>query len=79
MIMRGITGKINKKTEEAIFKANRRMKNLLTIIDEMKDYAYMEIEKEVKYKTTGIKLKTVIDNNLDLFSDQAIQKDINLV
>ena len=35
MIMRGITGKINKKNEKVIFKANHRTKNLLAIIDEM--------------------------------------------
>ncbi|HDY88909.1 MAG TPA: HAMP domain-containing histidine kinase [bacterium] len=76
MIMRGITGKINKKTEEVIFKANRRTGNLLNMIDEMLDYAYMKSEDESHYSKKRIGIKSLIDYNLDLFFTQAEQKNI---
>ena len=79
MIIKGITGEINKKTSEVIYKANRRTGNLLNIIDEMIDYAYMKSEEEIKYEKNRIQLKTMIEYNLDLILNQAKDKGINLI
>lgn len=79
MIVKGITGKINQKTGEVIRKANRRTGNLLHIIDEMIDYAYMKSEEEIKYEKTRIQLKSMIEYNLDLVLNQAKDREINLL
>lgn len=79
MVMKGITGKINQKTEEVIFKANRRTGNLLNIIDEMIDYAFMKSEVEVNYEKNRVQLKSIIEYNLDLILNQAKEKGINLI
>ena len=79
MIMKGVTGRINQKTEEAIHKTNRRTGNLLHIIDEMIDYAYMKSEEDIKYEKTRIQLKSMIECNLDLVLNQAKDRGINLL
>jgi signal transduction histidine kinase len=79
MMLRGITGKITGKTEETLNKADHRTGNLLNIIDEMIDYAYMKSEKEIQYEKSDIRLREMIDYNVDLFSYQAKQRDIRLV
>ena len=79
MIIKGVTGKINQKTEEVIHKANRRTENLLNIIDEMIDYAYMKSEVEVNYENNRVQLKSIIGYNLDLILNQAKEKEINLI
>jgi signal transduction histidine kinase len=79
MIAKGITGNVNPQTKETIQKANRRTENLLNIIDEMIDYAYMTTDQETTYAKSSLGLKTIVENNIDLFSDQAMAKDMNFV
>jgi signal transduction histidine kinase len=79
MITKGITGPVNEQTMETINKANRRAENLLTIIDEMIDYAYMTTENESRYEKKRINLKEVIDHNIGLFTDMAKEKSIRLL
>lgn len=79
MIIRGVTGEANTKTLELVRKADRRTGNLLTIIDEMIDYAYMKSEDELRYTTTELNLKEVIDNNFDIFNSFAGQRNIELI
>ena len=78
MVMKGITGDISQGTQEVIVKANRRTENLLTMIDEMLDYAYMKSNDIEKYTFSRIQLKTIIKNNLDLIDNQAHEKGILL-
>jgi len=79
MIMKGITGDINPKTKDAIQKANHRTENLLTIIDEMIDFAYMKSDNEAVYEKKDLKMKEIIDYNIDLFTNRAVQKAIKFV
>jgi signal transduction histidine kinase len=62
-----------------IRKANRRTENLLTIVDEMIDFAYMSGDQEPRYKRTELRLRELIEANLELASSQAEQKKINLL
>lgn len=78
MVMKGITREKNQKTMEVIQKANRRAKNLLTMIDEMIDYAYMKSEKDALEGRTDITLKEIIERNLDLFEQQANTKGLSI-
>ncbi|MFC1541758.1 sensor histidine kinase [Candidatus Latescibacterota bacterium] len=79
MIMKGITGEINKETEDVLYKANRRTGNLLHIIDEMIDYAYLKSEEDIHYENIRIHLKSIIDYNLDLIMTLAKNKKINII
>ena len=78
MILKGITGETTQRTRETLQKANRRTENLLTMIDEMIDYAYMKAEEKIKYGKTGLYLKNIIDANIDLFLNAANEKDIQV-
>ncbi|MBN1411592.1 MAG: HAMP domain-containing histidine kinase [Spirochaetales bacterium] len=71
MVLKRITGEIPDKTDEILRKANRRIDNLLTIIDEMIDYAYMKSEEDAKYISQEINLREIIDYNIDLFTARA--------
>ncbi|UCF99995.1 MAG: HAMP domain-containing histidine kinase [Spirochaetaceae bacterium] len=79
MLIRGIGGKIAPRANELVHKANRRTENLLQIIDEMIDYAYMKSEEEVRYTKTALSVREIIDYQLDIHSGQAVQKNIDLV
>jgi signal transduction histidine kinase len=79
MILKGITGDINDRTKDTIKKADRRTQNLLTIIDEMIDYSYMKSEEEVKFDKTEIRVKDVIDYNLDIMQNMAQEKGLHFV
>jgi two-component system phosphate regulon sensor histidine kinase PhoR len=76
MVIKGITKDTNPRTKETIQRANLRAKNLLTMIDEMIDYAYMKSDEEVRYGRNEIRIKEVIDYNLELFYNQAHAKGI---
>jgi signal transduction histidine kinase len=78
MLIRGLGGKLAPRGHELIHKANRRTENLLQIIDEMIDYAYMKSEEEVRYTKTALNVREIIDYQLDIHSSQAIQKNIEL-
>ncbi|KKK48134.1 hypothetical protein LCGC14_3148200, partial [marine sediment metagenome] len=49
------------------------------IIDEMVDFAYMKSEEEVRYDKTDIRLKAIIDYDIDLFANRARQRNIQFV
>jgi signal transduction histidine kinase len=76
MILKGITGETSIKTKDAIHKANRRTENLLTMVDEMIDYAYMQAEEEVQYSKAEFRVRDIIDANLDVFSGLANEKGL---
>jgi signal transduction histidine kinase len=79
MLIRGLGGKLAPRAHELVVKANRRTENLLQIIDEMIDYAYMKSEEEVRYTKTDLNIREIIDYQLDIHSSHAIQKNIELV
>ncbi len=79
MILKEITGKIEPRTRETLQRADRRTENLLTIIDEMIDFAYMKSEEEVRYDKADIRLKAIIDYDIDLFANRARQRNIQFV
>ncbi len=79
MIMKGITGSIPDKTRRTILRANHRTTNLLNIIDEMIDFAYMKSEEDLTPETSSIDVVSNVKYNVDLYSTAARQKDIKLV
>ena len=80
MLLRGIGGPLEEKAGELVRKANRRTDNLLTIIDEMIDYAYMKSEEEgVRLSATRLRLAEIIEANLETASAAAALKEIRLV
>jgi signal transduction histidine kinase len=79
MLLRGLGGKCPPKTLELISKADHRTDNLLTIIDEMIDYAYMKSQEEVRPAKSRQALRGVIEQNLELLETQAAAKRITLV
>jgi signal transduction histidine kinase len=79
MLIRGIGGKLAPRANELVHKANRRTDNLLQIIDEMIDYAYMKSEEEVRYVKSAVNVREIIDYQLDIHSSQAVQKNIQLI
>ncbi len=76
MILRGITGETTRKTQDVIRKADRRSDNLLTIIDEMIDYAYMTSNAEMRYKPSELKLNETIAASIETIAVQAEGKSI---
>jgi signal transduction histidine kinase len=65
MIARGITGASSPRTIETIGKATRRTDNLLTMIDEMIDYAYMTGDVGPKLESAWIRVEDLISDTLD--------------
>jgi signal transduction histidine kinase len=78
MMLKGITGAISEKTEQAIHKADVRTQNLLNIIDEMIDYAYMKSKEDVRFNKAEVNLRDAIAKNIDLYRQQAGKKSITL-
>jgi signal transduction histidine kinase len=78
MLLRGIGGQSPPKTLEIVRKANHRTDNLLTIIDEMIDYAYMKSQGEVRPARSRLALRGAIEENLELLETQAAAKQITL-
>jgi len=78
MLLRGIGGQCPPKTLDIVRKANHRTDNLLTIIDEMIDYAYMKSQEEVRPVRSRLPLRGVIEENLELLETQAQAKQITL-
>ena len=77
MIGRGITGPVTPRTLETLEKATRRTDNLLTMIDEMIDYAYMQTKK-VPFEPARTSLRELILANIELLTSQAESKRIRL-
>ena len=78
MILKGITGDITEKTAGMLGRADHRTRNLLNIIDEMIDFAYMKSEDEIEYDTTEVALLEVLKYNADLFTTMAKAKKIGI-
>ena len=78
MILKGITGDITEKTAGMLGRADHRTRNLLNIIDEMIDFAYMKSEDEIEYDTMDIGLLDVLKYNADLFATMAKAKQIGI-
>jgi signal transduction histidine kinase len=79
MILKGITGKIEEKTGETLHKADRRTKNLITIIDEMIDNAYLKSKDEINFTMVTVDVKELIQSNIDLVGVTAGQKNLTIV
>ena len=78
MLLRGIGGQCTPKALDLLRKADHRTDNLLTIIDEMIDYAYMKSQEEVRPVRSRQGLRGVIEENLELLETQAAAKQITL-
>ena len=78
MLLRGIGGQSPPKALEIVGKAQRRTDNLLQIIDEMIDYAYMKSQEEVRQARGRVALRGEIEHNLELLETLAAQKQITL-
>jgi signal transduction histidine kinase len=78
MMLKGITGEIPVKTQNTLDRANRRTNNLLMIIDEMLDFAYMKSEEDVTKEAVQVDLGEVFRNNLDLLTPFARQRQVTL-
>ena len=76
MISRGITGPVEPKTAEVLGRATRRTESLLTMIDEMIDYAYMQTDDKLRFGLSMISLKEAIDANCDAQAGPAEAKGI---
>ncbi|MEX2442455.1 MAG: HAMP domain-containing sensor histidine kinase [Alkalispirochaeta sp.] len=79
MILKGITGEISEKTQKSLQRANQRTQNLLNIIDEMLDYAYMKSEEDKQYEIEDLSLKEVLNHNFELYNILAKGKSIKLI
>ena len=79
MVLRGITGPIPDKTREAVVKATRRIDNLLTMIDEMIDYAYMNSGTDERYNATRLLVAEVVERAVETQATQAHAKQIRIV
>jgi signal transduction histidine kinase len=78
MMIKGITGEISEKTQSTLTRANNRTTNLLMIIDEMLDFAYMKSKDDVTRESAEIDVSEIVRNNVDLFAAFAKQKEIEL-
>ena len=78
MILKGITGDITDKTAGMLGRADHRTRNLLNIIDEMIDFAYMKSEDEIEYDVAELSLLDVLKYNADLFTTMAKAKRIGI-
>jgi signal transduction histidine kinase len=78
MITRGITGPIPAATAEVLDKATRRTDGLLQMIDEMLDYAYMESDDKVRFAPVLLRLKDLIDANIEALASEAEGRGIRI-
>ncbi len=78
MILKGLTGSIPDRTSEMLARADRRTRNLLNIIDEMIDFAYMKSEDDIDYTPVDLSMLDVLSYNADLCTTAAREKDIRI-
>jgi signal transduction histidine kinase len=78
MILKGITGKISPRTGETLRKADHRTVNLLAIIDEMIDYAYMQSGDTLRNDKSPVNLAPVIEYNLETYEHLADGKKVRI-
>jgi len=76
MILKGITGPLSDRTGETLRKADHRTANLLTIIDEMIDYAYMQSGSSIRNASAPQNLAAVIEENLEMWEQAARDKGL---
>ncbi|MBI9099643.1 MAG: HAMP domain-containing histidine kinase [Spirochaetaceae bacterium] len=77
ILLKGLTGELPEKSITLLTKANKRTDNLLTMIGEMIDFAYMKSEKEVIYEEKKLSLFDLISENISLVRDSAKKKGIS--
>ena len=78
MILKGITGEIPESTRHMLGRADHRTRNLLNIIDEMIDFAYMKSEEDIDYTPVDVSMREVLEYNADLFLTMAREKGIRV-
>lgn len=78
MILKGITGMIGDKTQKTLGRANRRTQNLLNIIDEMIDFAYMKSEEDIEYPEVELDAKVIVDEIVDVHHTFAKERELIL-
>ena len=78
MILRGITGEIQDHTRKIITKADRRTDNLLIIIGEMIDFAYMKSSDDITFITKVLSVRKIISENISNVTTMAEQHEIHL-
>lgn len=78
MILRGITGEIQDYTRKIVTKADRRTDNLLIIIGEMIDFAYMKSSDDITFITKELSVIKIISENISNVTTKAEQDEIHL-
>ena len=78
ILLKGLTGEISPKSKDILIKANRRTDNLLTMIGEMIDFAYMKSEKEILCEEKRLSMHDLISENISLIRDPAQKKGIDI-
>jgi len=78
MVLRGITGDIGEKTRSVLERADRRTENLLTIIDEMIDFAYMKSDDETRYRLSAIEVGPILEEIVRIHQPHAQRKTIQI-
>ena len=78
MILRGITGEIQDHTRKIITKADRRTDNLLIIIGEMIDFAYMKSSDDITFNTKVLSVRKIISENISNVTTKAGQEGVHL-
>jgi signal transduction histidine kinase len=76
ILLKGITGELPIKATKVLTKANHRTDNLLTMIDEMIDFAYMKSEKDITYEEKNLQISALIFENISLIKEHAEKKGI---
>lgn len=77
ILLKGLTGELPDKSLKILTKANIRTDNLLTMIGEMIDFAYMKSEKEIIYEDKKLFFSSLISDNISLVKDSAKKKNIS--
>jgi len=78
MIILGITGEIPEDTKNIIGKAVRRTDNLLTIIGEMIDFAYMKSGDNITFNIDELSVREIFSDNMDNVATKADQEEVHL-
>lgn len=78
MVLRGITGPVSTDTKAVLEKADRRTENLLTIIDEMIDYAYMKSDERNHYRHAVLDVKRAVNELMRAHRSHADDQGVEL-
>jgi len=77
ILLKGITGEIPDKSKALLTKANHRTDNLLNMIDEMIDFAYMKSELDINFDEKKLRISELIIENISLIRENAEKKRIS--